>query len=61
MANIIYRVGVALKESALALDRLGCRLQGNYAFREERELAGLPPCTSRVPADGLSNRSSAPQ
>lgn len=30
-----YRVGFWLRESGQALDKLGSRLQGNYAFREE--------------------------
>lgn len=33
-----YRAGFWLRETGQALDKLGSRLTGNYAFREEREL-----------------------
>lgn len=38
-------LGKALRETGQALDRLGRSLQGNYAFREERECDGVsrPP------------------
>jgi hypothetical protein len=32
----LYRVGFWLRETGVALDRLGSRLQGSYGFREER-------------------------
>ena len=31
-----YVLGNTVRETAYALDRVGCRLQGNYAFTEER-------------------------
>jgi hypothetical protein len=36
-----YVLGNTVRETAYALDRVGCRLQGNYAFTEERTF--LPP------------------
>jgi hypothetical protein len=41
MARLLHAVGKALKETGLALDRAGATLQGNFAFREEREFNGL--------------------
>lgn len=37
MRYAAYRVGFWLRETGQALDKLGCRLQGDYAFREESE------------------------
>lgn len=34
MVRAVYRVGFWIRETGQALDRLGCRLQGNYFFRE---------------------------
>lgn len=34
MLQLLYRIGYALKESGQALERVGCRLQGVYAFEE---------------------------
>lgn len=36
-ARALYTVGFWIRETGQALDRAGCRLQGNYVFREERE------------------------
>lgn len=33
--KVLYVFGRSLRETGLALDRLGCTLQGSYAFREE--------------------------
>lgn len=33
----VYRVGFWIRETGQALDRLGCMLQGNYGFREQRK------------------------
>lgn len=42
-------LGKALRETGQALDRLGRSLQGNYAFREEREwpAAGMVACVQK--------------
>ena len=42
MAQLGYRLGFWLRETGGALERLGMRLQGSYAFREEREWRGAP-------------------
>ena len=31
----IYRLGFLVRETGAALDKLGCLMQGNYAFREQ--------------------------
>lgn len=31
----LFFVGRGIRESGQALDRLGCRVQGNFSFREE--------------------------
>ncbi len=36
---VLHRVGFALRESGQALERVGCRLQGNYSFEEKCEHA----------------------
>ena len=36
--NVLQRLGYALRETGQALDRVGSFIQGNYAFREQREL-----------------------
>lgn len=36
VGRFLYRLGFALRETGQALDRVGSRLEGNYAFREER-------------------------
>lgn len=36
LGSVVYRFGYALRETAQALNRVGARLQGNYAFREQR-------------------------
>jgi hypothetical protein len=36
MSGFFGGVGLALRETGQALDRLGCRLAGNYAFKESR-------------------------
>ncbi|XP_021714548.1 gamma carbonic anhydrase 1, mitochondrial-like [Chenopodium quinoa] len=35
MGRAVYTVGFWIRETGQALDRLGCRLQGNYHFREQ--------------------------
>ncbi|KAJ7554883.1 hypothetical protein O6H91_05G014200 [Diphasiastrum complanatum] len=35
LGRVVYRVGFWVRETGQALDRLGCRLQGNYAFQEQ--------------------------
>eukprot|EP00475_Leptophrys_vorax_P022390 TRINITY_DN3047_c0_g2_i1.p1 TRINITY_DN3047_c0_g2~~TRINITY_DN3047_c0_g2_i1.p1 ORF type:complete len:263 (-),score=9.52 TRINITY_DN3047_c0_g2_i1:241-1029(-) len=35
LGRALYNVGFWVRETGQALDRLGCRLQGKYAFREE--------------------------
>ena len=37
LGKAIYTVGFWIRETGQALDRLGCRLQGNYLFQEQRE------------------------
>lgn len=39
MSGVFQRLGFIIRETGQALDRLGCRLQGNNAFLEE----GAPP------------------
>lgn len=36
LGKAIYSVGFWIRETGQALDRLGCRLQGNYYFQEQR-------------------------
>lgn len=36
LGKAIYTVGFWIRETGQALDRLGCRLQGNYYFQEQR-------------------------
>uniref|UniRef100_A0A7S0VIV4 Uncharacterized protein n=1 Tax=Polytomella parva TaxID=51329 RepID=A0A7S0VIV4_9CHLO len=33
--TLVWRFGFALKETGLALETLGCKLQGNYSFKEK--------------------------
>mmetsp|Transcript_20568 Transcript_20568/g.36918 ORF Transcript_20568/g.36918 Transcript_20568/m.36918 type:complete len:228 (-) Transcript_20568:575-1258(-) len=35
LKTIVWRCGFAIKETGLALETLGCKLQGNYSFREK--------------------------
>lgn len=43
VGSAFYRLGFALRETGQALDRVGARLEGNYAFREQRAWArGVP-------------------
>lgn len=37
MRRAAYSAGMMIRETGQALDRLGCRLQGKYAFREQRK------------------------
>lgn len=32
----LYRLGFLLRETGQALDTLGCKLQGNYSYLEQR-------------------------
>jgi hypothetical protein len=42
MAKMLYSIGFWVRETGQALDRLGCRLQGSHAFKEERKSATFP-------------------
>ena len=35
MGRMLYSIGFWVRETGQALDRLGCSLQGNAAFKEE--------------------------
>jgi hypothetical protein len=35
--SALYRLGFLVRECGVALDKLGCMLQGNFAFREQRK------------------------
>ena len=35
--SAMYRLGFLVREAGVALDKLGCMLQGNFAFREQRK------------------------
>lgn len=52
VSQMARALGKALRETGQALDRLGRTLQGNFAFREERECSGAVPagneCCSSV-------------
>lgn len=39
LGRAVYTVGFWVRESGQALDRLGCRLQGNYFFQEQCTLS----------------------
>uniref|UniRef100_A0A8R7PRZ7 Uncharacterized protein n=1 Tax=Triticum urartu TaxID=4572 RepID=A0A8R7PRZ7_TRIUA len=41
MAKAFYAVGFWIRETGQALDRLGCRLQGNYFFHEQNSRSWL--------------------
>ncbi len=41
MAGILHKIGHIIRETGQALDRVGCRLQGNNAFLEEGEGARI--------------------
>jgi hypothetical protein len=36
--SALYRLGFLVREAGVALDKLGCMLQGNFAFREQCKL-----------------------
>lgn len=38
LGYVFYRLGFALRETGQALDRVGSRMEGSWAFREERAL-----------------------
>ncbi|RZS22997.1 hypothetical protein BHM03_00055839 [Ensete ventricosum] len=38
LGRAIYTVGYWIRGTGQAIDRLGCRLQGNYLFQEQRNL-----------------------
>lgn len=49
LGKAFYAVGFWIRETGQALDRLGCRLQGNYYFHEQRKNpAPVPPIRSPV-------------
>lgn len=35
LKTLVYRVGYAIRESGQALERVGCRLQGNHSYAEQ--------------------------
>lgn len=37
MTGLLFTLGTALRETGQALDRLGSRVLGSYAFREQCE------------------------
>lgn len=37
LGRAVYTIGFWIRETGQAVDRLGCRLQGNYHFQEQRE------------------------
>ena len=37
LGRVVYSLGKAVRETGQALDRLGCRLQGVTAFKEDRK------------------------
>ena len=41
MSGIMRRLGSMIRETGQALDRLGCRLQGNNAYLEDGRLSPL--------------------
>ncbi len=41
MAWFTYRIGAIFRETGIALDRLGCQLQGKGSYAEERALLSL--------------------
>jgi hypothetical protein len=45
LGKAMYAVGFWIRETGQALDRLGCRLQGNYLFHEQSKLH----CLSQFP------------
>jgi hypothetical protein len=49
MAKAFYAVGFWIRETGQALDRLGCRLQGNYFFHEQSKNQHLPPSPNNPP------------
>lgn len=56
MARFMFQVGLALRESGQALDRLGCMLQGNTAFKEalnRHRMMGLFEKTPALPVKGF--------
>ena len=40
MARMLYSLGSMVRETGQALDRLGCTLQGSFAYREQRAWRG---------------------
>lgn len=51
LGKAMYAVGFWIRETGQALDRLGCRLQGNYFFHEQskRRCPTAPPPASNHP------------
>lgn len=37
MRRAVYRAGMMIRETGQALDRVGCSLQGSYAYTEQRK------------------------
>jgi len=46
MSRAVWQVGQMLRESGIALERLGCRIEGNYAFLEPRTCPHPPPAAA---------------
>ncbi|KAG6774639.1 hypothetical protein POTOM_021999 [Populus tomentosa] len=49
LGRAIYTVGFWVRETGQALDRLGCRLQGNYYFQEQRKHRTLMNIFDKAP------------
>ena len=51
MAWFTYRIGAIFRETGIALDRLGCQLQGKGSYAEERAQVFLPCRPPPTPPD----------
>jgi len=55
LKRLSYALGQTIRETAYGLDRVGCRLQGNYAFKEQlnrhRRVMGLYDLQPRLEDD----------
>ncbi len=55
MAWFTYRIGAIFRETGIALDRLGCQLQGKGSYAEERALLSLRIAPSQPSRPNLSS------
>lgn len=53
LGKAIYTVGFWIRETGQALDRLGCRFQGNYYFQEQRTSLEFYPPTLTICGSSL--------